>query len=270
MATASEKRAKAVQYMTDREKKNSYTQNYPKRTYFFGYPDNKPGNKTQKGYSDCSAAAMKAIKAAAGISIGANTTEQINNRKKGKIVDETTGYYPDESKLLPGDCLYFKGNTSHPLDVGHVEVYIGNGRCVGHGSGTGPTIKNLKTYCKGRATSKRRYFMAIRWILGDDDPVVAPEKDLSSVALEVLNGKWDNGSARKQKLIAAGYDYTEVQAAVNALLNPKPVQKSLTEVAREVINGEWGNGKERKARLEAAGYTYALVQEKVNSLLREK
>lgn len=270
MATASEKRAKAVQYMEDRQKKNSYTQQHPKRTYFFGYPDNKPGNKTQKGYSDCSAAAMKAILAAAGINIGANTTAQINNRKKGKIVDETTGYYADESKLLPGDCLYFKGNTSHPLDVGHVEVYMGNGRCIGHGSGIGPTIKNLKTYCKGRATSKRRYFMTIRWILGDDDPVVAPEKDLSAVAREVLSGKWGNGKDRKNRLILAGYNYAEVQAAVNELLTPKKTQKSLTEVAREVINGDWGNGKERKARLEAAGYTYALVQEKVNALLKER
>lgn len=267
MATASEKRAKAVQYMEDRQKKNSYTQG-AKRTYFFGYPNNKPGNKTQKGYSDCSAAAMKAILAAAGINIGANTTEQINNRKKGKIVDETTGYYPDESKLLPGDCLYFKGNTSHPLDVGHVEVYMGNGRCIGHGSGTGPTIKNLRTYCKGRANKKRRYFMAIRWILGDE-PATVPGKDLSAVAREVINGKWGNGKERKNRLILAGYDPAEVQAAVNALLAPKtPQKKDLTEVAREVIDGKWGNGKERRERLEAAGYTYALVQEKVNALLR--
>lgn len=267
--TASEKRALAVQYMRDRVKKNRYTQG-AKRIYFFGYPDNRPGNKTQKGYSDCSAAVMKAILAAAGINIGANTTEQINNRKKGQVVHETAGYYPDESKLLPGDCLYFKGNTTHPLDVGHVEMYIGNGQCIGHGSGTGPTIKNLKTYCKGRATSKRRYFMSIRWILGEDGGVTVPGKDLSVVAREVLAGKWGNGSARKAQLIAAGYNYAEVQAAVNELLTPKKTQKSLTEVAREVINGDWGNGKERKARLEAAGYTYALVQEKVNALLSEK
>lgn len=262
MATASEKRALAVSYMKDREKKNTYTQG-SKRTYFFGYPSNQPGNKTQKGYSDCSAAVMKAIQAAAGINIGANTSAQINNRSKGKVVHETTGYYPDESKLLPGDCLYFKGNTSHPLDVGHVEMYVGNGQCIGHGSGTGPTVKNLKTYCKGRATSKRRYFMAIRWIIGDESDT--PGKDLETIAREVLNGKWGNGSERKQRLEAAGYDYAAVQAAVNALLSPA---KSLTEIAQEVIAGKWGNGSERRQRLEAAGYSPALVQEKVNALLR--
>ena len=39
----------AVSYMTGRKGKNSYTQG-GKRTYFFGYPDNEPGNTTQKGY----------------------------------------------------------------------------------------------------------------------------------------------------------------------------------------------------------------------------
>lgn len=187
MSTASEKRALAVQYMKDRVKKNSYTQG-SKRTYFFGYPDNVPGNTSQKGYSDCSAAVMKAIKAAAGINIGSNTSAQINNRAKGLIVDETSGNYPDESKLLPGDCLYFKGNSSHPMDVGHVEMYTGPNQCIGHGSGTGPTIKNLKTYCKGRA-GKKRYFMAIRWILDDGETASGNTGSTSSAENTEYRGK---------------------------------------------------------------------------------
>ena len=169
MATATEKRAQAVAYMKSRAKKNSYTRGGD-RKYFFGKPDNVPGNTSQEGYSDCSSACAEAIRAAAGIRIGSNTSAQINNRAKGIVVHTTDGYYPDESKLLPSDCLYFKGNTSHPMDVGHVEMYTGPNECYGHGSGTGPTKKNLKDYCKSRATSKRRYFMAIRWILDDGDP----------------------------------------------------------------------------------------------------
>ena len=138
MATATEMRNKAVDLMTSRKGMNSYTQG-GNRAYFFGKPDNKPGNTTQKGYSDCSSAVRAAIKTATGIDIGSNTSAQINNRtKKGIVVHTTDGYFPDESKLLPGDCLYFKGNSSHPLDVGHVEMYIGNGKCCGHGSGSGP------------------------------------------------------------------------------------------------------------------------------------
>jgi len=200
MATAAELRSRAVDLMTSRTGMNSYTQG-GNRIYFFGKPDNVPGNTTQKGFSDCSSAVRAAIKAVTGIDIGANTSAQINNRKtKGMVVHETTGYYPDESKLLPGDCLYFKGNTSHPLDVDHVEMYIGNGRLCGHGSGTGPKIKKLKDYCTSRANSKKRYFMAIRWI--QDGGEVEPEPTTlkkgmnDSVAVKAL----------QLDLISLGYD----------------------------------------------------------------
>lgn len=199
--TAAEYRNLAVQYMISRAKKNSYTQD-GNRVYFFGKPDNKPGNTTQAGYSDCSSAVRAAIKAATGIDIGSNTSAQINNRnKKGVIVHETTGYYPDEAKLLPGDCLYFKGNQSHPLDVGHVEMYIGNGQCCGHGSGTGPAIRNMATYCRGRATAERRYFMAIRWI--PDDGSTAPTDPNT-----LYYGMNDNLDVQllQRNLLALGYD----------------------------------------------------------------
>ena len=156
-------RARAAQLMQSRAKKNSYTQG-AKRTYFFGYPDNEVGNTTQAGFSDCSSAVRAAIKAVSGVDIGSNTNAQIKNRAKGIVVDQTDGYYPDESKLKPGDCLYFKGNSSHTLSVGHVEMYTGANECYEHGSGTGPTKKNLRDYCKSRASGSRRYFMAIRWI----------------------------------------------------------------------------------------------------------
>ena len=201
MANTRDKQRKlAVEYMTGRKKKNSDTQG-SKRGYFFGYPDKEPGNTTQKGYSDCSSAVREAIKAAIGIDIGSNTSAQINNRKtKGKVVHETTGYYPDESKLKFGDCLYFKGNTSHPLDVGHVEMYTGPNECYGHGSGTGPTKKDLKAYCKSRATSKKRYFMAIRWIPDDDT-------ELNSAPKELREGMYNNPYVLllQQNLSALGY-----------------------------------------------------------------
>lgn len=184
MATATEKRNKATELMLSRKGKNSYTQG-SKRGYFFGYPDNKVGNKSQKGYSDCSSAVRAAIKAAAGVDIGSNTSAQINNRKvKGLVVHTTDGYYPDESVLLPGDCLYFKGNASHPLEVGHVEMYVGDGKVCGHGSGTGPKVRDMKGYCKDRANSKKRYFMAIRWILDD--------KKTDEEPVELREGMFDN------------------------------------------------------------------------------
>lgn len=43
-------------------------------------------------------------------------------------------------------------------------------------------------------------------------------KSVDELAREVINGKWGNGSARKKKLTAAGYDYDAVQKRVNELM----------------------------------------------------
>ena len=47
---------------------------------------------------------------------------------------------------------------------------------------------------------------------------VMRKKSIEEIAKEVIQGKWDNGEARKQKLEAEGYDYYAVQQKVNALL----------------------------------------------------
>lgn len=44
------------------------------------------------------------------------------------------------------------------------------------------------------------------------------EKSNEAIAKEVVAGKWGNGTARRIKLQAAGYDYATIQAIVNKLL----------------------------------------------------
>ena len=44
------------------------------------------------------------------------------------------------------------------------------------------------------------------------------KKSVDTVAREVINGKWGNGSDRKARLEAAGYNYKEVQSRVKAIL----------------------------------------------------
>lgn len=102
-------------------------------------------------------------------------------------------------------------------------------------------------------------------------PNTTTKKSISTIALEVLDGVWGNGDARKAKIEAAGYNYAEVQAKVNQYLkagstSASPV-KSISEIALEVRNGLWGNGDARKAKLEAAGYNYNEVQAAVNKLV---
>ena len=45
-----------------------------------------------------------------------------------------------------------------------------------------------------------------------------PKKSIDEIAKEVIKGKWGNGTDRKNSLIKAGYDYSEVQKRVNQLL----------------------------------------------------
>ena len=59
----------------------------------------------------------------------------------------------------------------------------------------------------------------------DSKPVtpapVTPAKTVDELAQEVLDGKWGNGTDRKNRLTAARYDYSAVQAKVNALVKAK-------------------------------------------------
>lgn len=76
--------------------------------------------------------------------------------------------------------------------------------------------------------------------------IVAPKKptakkSVAQIAQEVLEGKWGNGNVRRQKLIAAGYNYDEVQAKVNQLVGarnagPKLGDKVKTSATKD-ING---------------------------------
>lgn len=52
----------------------------------------------------------------------------------------------------------------------------------------------------------------------DDSAPAAPSKSVDEIAKEVIAGKWGNGSDRKERLVAAGYDYAAVQARVNELM----------------------------------------------------
>lgn len=102
-------------------------------------------------------------------------------------------------------------------------------------------------------------------------PQPTPKKSVSTIASEVLAGRWGNGDERKRRLTAAGYNYSAVQAEVNRRLAggaPSAHKPTFNEVVQEVIRGEWGNGATRKQRLRAAGFNPELVQAEVNRRLR--
>lgn len=95
-------------------------------------------------------------------------------------------------------------------------------------------------------------------------------KTVSQLADEVIAGKWGNGSDRKARLEAAGYDYSAVQAEVNRRLGASSGSGSssqsvdIDQLARDVIAGKYGNGEARK---KALGSNYDAVQARVNVML---
>lgn len=177
----------------------------------------------------------------------------------------------DSRTPKPGDIIFYDwddtgtgDNTGWPDHVGIVESVSGGNITVIEGN-------------KNNAVARRTIAVNGRYIRGYGVPkyeaeaagnTTATTKSVAEVAKEVVAGKWGNGEDRKSRLVAAGYNYTEVQNQVNAILKGTTATKSVTEVAKEVIAGKWGNGTERKNRLTAAGYDYNAVQNKVNELLK--
>ena len=96
---------------------------------------------------------------------------------------------------------------------------------------------------------------------------VEATKSIETIAKEVIQGKWGNGTDRRINLESSGYSYTEVQAKVNELCGASK-KKSVDEIAREVIQGKHGNGNARKQKLESMGYNYVEVQARVNEILK--
>lgn len=138
-----EQRAALVSMVESREGKNQYTQSSKR-------------DQVASGWSDCSSLMRWAHQEALEIYIGDNTEAQINSDKLTTVDVPISSGVPDEGAMLPGDLLFFRGrDTSRKASqyVGHVEMYVGNGQCSGHGSGVGPTRKNMADYCRQRQES---------------------------------------------------------------------------------------------------------------------
>lgn len=97
----------------------------------------------------------------------------------------------------------------------------------------------------------------------------APAKSVDEVAREVIRGEWGNGSDRRQRLEAAGYDYDTVQDRVNAILtgdepeqpapaepDPEPEQPATDKLYRVQVGAfaNRENAEKMLRRLKDAGF----------------
>lgn len=93
-----------------------------------------------------------------------------------------------------------------------------------------------------------------------------PTKSIDEIANEVIQGKWGNGEDRKNRLTNAGYNASEVQNRVNAILNNNPHSTTpsvdILTLVKKTIRGDFGNGQTRKDNL---GSNYDEVMKQVNA-----
>lgn len=123
------RRAAVVKWLTDRVGRFIYGQNAKRLD-----PD-------RTGSSDCSGVAWAAYNSI-GVNINPGSTR--TQVTKGVRVKSGSGPFRDTSGMFAGDLVFYAlgGGTR----VTHVEVYMGDGRVIGHGGpGKGPTIKNVST-----------------------------------------------------------------------------------------------------------------------------
>jgi len=230
--TAEEKRNMLVKRALTREKKNQYSQDAEKRT------------KIESGYGDCSGTVWYWYHKLFGINIGGNTEAQINS-KLGTRVDMTiVDGIPDESKLQKGDLLYFRGaDNSRTEGVGHVEMFIGDGKCFGHGSGKGGTVKDLVSYCKKRYNTKsttnlknKGLICAIRFIADDiredDVPMTEKEREKFNALVEICEKLVKENDILKA---AIGWNSTNPNEPALYEYNDDNIRKYIADDGNEVI-----------------------------------
>lgn len=119
--------------------------------------------------------------------------------------------------LDPGDIM-----LAHNSSRQHTEMYIGGGKFVGaHSSETGGIDGKPGDQTGKEISVCNVYNCPWDYVLvpPKESGSTAPKKTVDELALEVINGKWGNGSTRKTKLEAAGYSYEAVQKRVNEILS---------------------------------------------------
>ena len=138
-------------------------------------------------------------------------------------------YYQQQGRLFnspqPGDQVFFtsNGEISH---TGIVETVNGNSITTIEGNTSDQVAR--RSYSLGNCYIKD--FGRPKYDADDgsaepatqaEQPATSPatgDKSVEELAQEVIQGAWGNGDDRRNRLTAAGYDYSAVQARVNAIL----------------------------------------------------
>ena len=139
-----------------------------------------------------------------------------------------------------GACMVWEGKGDLAGHVAIVEKVYDNNHVYTSESGYGskkPFWNSHRYNNNGRWGCNSNYkflgFIYNPAVKDEPAPAPKPSKSVDELAKEVIRGNWGNGQERKDRLTAAGYNYSAVQARVNEMLSgnkpaPKPVDNTVT------------------------------------------
>ena len=235
--TAADAREALVNWMLCLVGRNTYT-NEPIRERVMEGVDG-------HGFGDCSSTCCKVYETALGMIIGTYTGDMIGN---GTVVDGPNGQmgtYPDESKMLPGDLVFYYSSGASGKD-GHVEMYIGNGTLCGHGGGSapGPRIHGMKEYQDGRISSGHgTWIQVVRYVKdGETYNVNPPDKSKLKVPNTYTDGKGNsaNGANTGSSTTTSSTDATTTTSTSGGQEGNTTIDKIgnfFTEVGNRALDG---------------------------------
>lgn len=155
-----------------------------------------------------------------------------------------------------GDIVIFgkKGNSGGAK--GHVVMFIEQYKVI-HCTYKSEKVNGIYVESDSVACPYNWYFYVYRLQnISQTDKPSQPSNNanyIDSIVKDVINGKFGNGSQRKENL------YNLVQSRVNNILQGKKSNNdSYDRLAIDVIHGKFGNGEQRKENL------YNFIQSKVN------
>lgn len=151
----------------------------------------------------------------------------IEAAKKMGCWQENDAYVPS-----PGDAILYdwedngvgdnKGNPDHVGTVTYVNKASGY-MIVTEGNYSN-SVKKRTISLNGRYI---RGFITPKYTDNSvSAPAQKPDKDITTIAREVIAGQWGTGAERKKALESKGYNYAEVQKKVNEIVNGSAVKPS--------------------------------------------
>lgn len=184
---------------------------------------------------------------------------------KKTYVNEGLGTITDSPKM--GDLIVY--SPPYVGIYGHIAIYIDSNTMYDQNNGS----HDNRAAGFGKLQKGGVYIHPNVEIIIENENQNSNLLSIEEIARQVINGDFGNGNTRKSKLQKLGYNYDEVQAKVNEILNSKKEENEnnsnerILELVKRTLRGDFGNDENRRRIL---GSDFDEVQRQVNLNLKNK